>query len=334
MNSAAREGQLVLLILTLLAGVWGVLGWKDLAHQARAGFDTDGNNKVTRVLAGSSAEAAGLNAGDYITHYDGTPLADASTIARQPRKKAGDIRRVSVEREGKPLNLRIAYRPLSDHELSLSRASLIIGYCFLLLPFVAWFRQPGEATRVLVVAGTGLSLAFMSGPYMTDFSMRSMTLAISSLYVLFGLAALLQFLLVFPHRRPWLERKLGKKLIYFPAFALWLLIAYRAVFTPLATGGLNTLTKFTAGIVVGGYALVCLFLVLRNYSRTDRAERKALALNGMLLGTLAGLIPVTIAQMITAFSPLAVLPGHNYYFVTLALIPLTWARSASRARAF
>ena len=332
MSRVAGDGRFLLIILTLLAGTWGVLGWMDLAHQARAGFDTDGNNSVTRVLAGSSAQAAGLKVGDYITHYDGTPLADASTIARQPRKKAGDVRRVTVEREGKSVELRIVYRPLSDHELALARTSLIIGYCFLLFPFVAWFRQSTEATRVLVVAGTGLSLAFMGGPYIADFSMRSIVLAITSLYVMFGIAALLQFLLVFPHRRPWLNRSFGKKLLYFPAFVLWLLIAYRALFTPLASSGLNTLTRFTAGIIVAAYVLVSLFQVLRNYSRTDQAERKALALNGMLLGTLVGLVPVTIAQMVSTFSPQAMLPGQDYYFVTLALIPLTWARSASRPR--
>lgn len=333
MNNTPGDGRFLLIILALLAGSWGALGWMDLAHQGRAGFDTNGDNTVSRVVAGSSAEAAGLEVGDYITHYDGTPLADAATLARQPRKKIGDMRRVTVQREGKDVELRIMYRAMSDRELSLSRAALIIGYCFLLFPFVAWFRQSNEATRVLVVAGTGLSLAFMGGPYIAEFSMRSIVLAITSLYVMFGLAALLQFLLVFPHRRPWLNRSFGKKLLYFPAFVLWLLIAYRALFTPLASSGLNTLTRFTAGIIVGAYVLVSLFQVLRNYSRTDQAERKSLALNGMLLGTVVGLVPVTIAQMVSTFSPQAMLPGQDYYFVTLALIPLTWARSASRPRA-
>jgi hypothetical protein len=324
------DGRLLLITLILLAGTWGALGWLDLAQQARAGFDTNGNNTITRIVPGSAAEAAGLKVGDYITHYDAAPLTDASTIARQPRKKAGDTRSVRVEREGKSIEVPVVYRPLSDRELSLSRTSLLIGYSFLLLPFLAWFRRPGEATRVLVVAGTGLSLAFMNGPYLADFSMRSITLTITSLYVMVGIAAMLQFLLVFPHRRPWLDRPYGKKLLYLPALALWLLIAYRALFTPAATGGLNALTKFTAGIVVGAYVLTGLFQVLRNYSRTDQAERKVLALNSMLLGTVLGLVPVTIAQMVAAFSPQASLPGQDFYFVTLALIPITWARSASR----
>jgi glucan phosphoethanolaminetransferase (alkaline phosphatase superfamily) len=92
---------------------------------------------------------------------------------------------------------------------------------------------------------------------------------------------------------------------------------------------MNTLTNFMAGIIIGGYVLFSLFQVLRNYSRTDKAERKALALNSMLLGTVAGFLPVAIAQLVTAFSPQSMLPGQDFYFVTLALIPLTWARSAS-----
>jgi hypothetical protein len=140
--------------------------------------------------------------------------------------------------------------------------------------------------------------------------MRSISVAITSLFVLVGIAALLQFLLVFPHRRPWLNRSFGKKLLYFPALLLWLLIAYRVLFTPPATSGLNTLTNFMAGIIIGGYVLFSLFQVLRNYSRTDKTERKALALNSMLLGTVVGFLPVAIAQLVTAFSPQSMLPGQ------------------------
>ena len=178
--------------------------------------------------------------------------------------------------------------------------------------------------------GSGLGLAFMTGPYIADFSIRSVTTAIISLFVLFGVAALLQFLLVFPHSRPLMSRPYFKKLIYLPAFLLWVLFAYRMIFTPPATSSLNTLTNLLSGAIVGGYLLFSLYLVLRNYSKTDKAKRKALALNSMLWGAIAGLLPVTIAQLTTVFSPQTVLPGQDFYFVTLAFIPLTWARSASR----
>lgn len=332
MNEKSRDGRILLLVLTLLASSWGILGWADLRQQTQAGFDTNGNNTVTRVYSGSPAAVAGLLAGDFITHFDGVAAEDAATMARLPRKKAGEWQSITVERDGQSTEVFIAYGLLSAGKLSLARASLIVGFCFLLLPLAAYFVNPLEATRVLVVVGFGLSFAFMTGPYIADFSIRSLTVAITSLFVLFGVAALLQFLLVFPQKRPWLQRSYGKKLLYLPALLLWLLIAYRVLFTPAATGGLNTLTNFMAGIIIGGYLFASLFQVLRNYSRTHKAQRQALALNWMLLATIVGLVPATIAQLVMAFSPHASLPGQDYFFVTLALIPLSWARSASLLR--
>jgi hypothetical protein len=79
------------------------------------------------------------------------------------------------------------------------------------------------------------------------------------------------------------------------------------------------------------YLLIGLFLLLRNYSRTDRAERKRLAFNRMLWGTVAAIIPTAVAQLVRVASPDTPLPGQDYYFVALALVPITWSLSAARA---
>jgi hypothetical protein len=330
MSDNSASGRVGLSLMTFLIACWGLLGWFDLADRTQAGFSTDGNNTVIQVYPTSPAESAGLEVGDFITYVDGISVEEAATIARMPRKKMGEIGVYSVERFDQKYEISIRYGPLLEKTLSLSRVSLIVGFCFVLFPLGAYFRKSSEATRILSVMGIGLGLAFMTGPYIADFSIRSVTTAITSLFVLFGVAALLQFLLVFPHRRPWMNRPHLKKLIYLPAFLLWALIAYRMVFTPAATSSLNTLTNLFSGVIVGGYLLLSLYHVLRNYSKTDQASRKALALNSMLWGAVIGLLPVTIAQLTTVFSPQSVLPGQDYYFVTLALIPLTWARSASR----
>ncbi len=329
MGRDSSDGRILLCILTLLVASWGILGWLDLPNQARAGFYTNGYSVVTRVVAGSPAKAAGLQVGDHITKYDRVAVENAATIARQPRKKVGEKQRITVENDGESKDYLVTYSALPEHELSLVHTSVIIGLCFLLFPLAAYFRKAAEATRVLAVMGIGLSLAFMPGPYLAQFDTRALTVAITSLFVLFGVAALLQFLLVFPQRRPLLNRSYGKKLLYFPAFVLWALIAYRVLFTPTATHALNMLTNTMAGVIIGAYLLLSLFQVLRNYSRTNQSQRKSLGLNWMLLGTVLGLMPVTIAQLVSTFSPQSVLPGQDYYFITLALIPLTWARSAS-----
>lgn len=331
MNWDAADGRMLLSLLTLLVGSWGILGWFDLANETQAGFVTNGNNTVTQVYRGSPAQEAGLGPGDHITHIDGVSVEDAAAIARQARKKVGEVQRLTLASNGQTKELLITYGPLPQLELRLAHAAMMVGFCFLLLPLLAFFRQPIEATRVLAVMGIGLSLAFLDGPYIAAFSMRALAAAITSLFVLFGVAALLQFLLVFPRRRPWLQRSYGKKLLYLPAFVLWLLIAWRLLFTPAASPALNVLTSTLAGVITGTYFLLGLFQVLRNYSRTNQAQRQALKINSMLLGTVAALVPVTIAQLVAAFSPQSVLPGQDYYFISLVLIPLSWARSASLA---
>jgi len=316
--------------MSLLITGWGVLGWIDLPQHAQAGFATNAYSTVTQVSPGSPAQLAGLRPGDRIIQFDGVAVENAAAIARQPRKKVGEIQRVTIDNEGASKVLSIAYGPMPEGQLAIAHASAIIGICFLLFPLAAYFRKAVEATRILAVMGTGLSLAFMTGPLVTDFGIRVLTVAVTSLFVMFGVAALFHFLLVFPEKRPWLDRSYAANLLYFPAFLLWALLTYRVVFTPAATDALNLLTSVMATVIIGAYLLLSLFQVLRNYSRTDVMQRKALGLNPMLLGTVVGLVPATVAQLVSAFSPQAGLPGQHYYFLTLALIPLSWARSASR----
>jgi len=333
MSRVAADGRILVSVLVILVASWGVLCWRDLPNQARAGFDTDSDGIVTHVDAGSPAEAAGLKLGDHITVMDGVRVEDAAKIARQPRKKAGDIQSITVSNE--PTNfklMRIKYGPLPQRELNRERVAIMIGFCFLLFPMAALLTTSWEATRVLTIMGIGLSLAFMTAPEISDFGVKALTTAVNSLFVLVGVAAALQFLLVFPQRRPWLDRSWGKALLFLPAFLLWLLIAWRVLFTPAASERVNFLTSTLTTVVVGIYLLISVFQFLRNFSRTDQAQRKALKLNWMLLGTVLGLAPVTIAQLVTAFSPEHGLPGQDFYFITLALIPMTWARSASLVR--
>ena len=332
MSQDSADGRWLMVVLALLVVTWAVLGWWDLPKQARAGFETDGFGVVTRVDPGSPAEAAGLNVGDHITQMDGVAVENAAVIARQTRKKAGEILHLTINNDDLNYKLmRVRYAEMPPRELSRERVSVMVGFCFLLFPLAAFFSKACEATRVLTVMGVGLSLAFLAGPNIEDFGTRALTTAVNSLFVFVGIAAMLQFLLVFPHRRPWLGRPYRKRLLFLPALLLWLLIAYRVLFTPTVSETLNTLTRTMSGIVIGVYLLIALFQLLRNFSRTDQAQRKALKINGMLLGTVLGIVPVTIAQLVSTFSPHSGLPGQDFYFVTLALIPMTWARSASRS---
>jgi hypothetical protein len=331
MNSGQSSGRLVLGSLALLVAVWGVLGWFDLNKQAEAGFTTNSRHLVTDVAADSPAAKAGLLAGDRISSMAGIATTDAHALARLPRMRVGETRLFTVEREGEVLEIPITYAALPGPSLALQRSTAALGFCFLFFPMLALFKRASDATRILLLMGIGLSLALLKGPYIGDAGARAMAASISSLFVMFGLAATVHFLLVFPRRRGLLGKPWGKTLVYVPAFLLWLLLAWRLLFSPPATELLNRVSGLVMGVVEGGYFLLALFLLLHNYSKTNRPERQQRALNLMLWGTVLGLVPALIAMLAGAFSPGSQLPGQDYYFMALLLIPLSWSNSASRA---
>lgn len=60
--------------------------------------------KIDSVLPGSSAEAAGLKAGDVVKMVDGKPIAKGIDVFKAiSDKKPGDTLRVQVERDGSPI---------------------------------------------------------------------------------------------------------------------------------------------------------------------------------------------------------------------------------------
>ena len=322
--------------LALMAATWGLLGWIDLPDRGQAGFETDGTHYVTRIRPGSPAQLAGLAIGDKITHFDDIATADASALARQPARKPGDRQRLTIERGGEDSQrLLITYEAVPHLERSKIRASLLVSCGFIFFPLWGFLRSPSSASRVLTLMGIGLGLALMEGPSIGDFSVRAFSATVITFFVMFGLASMLRFLLLFPPvssgRAPWLTGPYTRRLVFLPAFLLWLLFAWRLLFTPPATSLLNVFTQAFAGLVMGAYLLASLYRFLRNYSRTTRLQRRALALNGMLWGTVAGVLPGLVARLVEAFSPGAALPGQDYYFVSLVLIPFSWARSASRS---
>jgi len=330
-----RLGRLLLGGLAVLVAVWGLLGWFDLDSQAEAGFQTDSNQRVMGVDKDSPAETAGLQMGDRVLEISGIDAADKAALASLPRAKAGDSRAFKVQRDGEERDISIVYAPLSHDMIKRQRVAMAVGFCFLLFPFLALFQRGNEASRtpkrILALMGTGLSLTLLEGPFIVYTGARAIAASATSLLVLLGMAALVHFLMCFPRRRAVLDKRYGWTVVYLPAVVLWQLVAWRLIFMPAPSSALDSFHGLLTGVVEGGYFLVGLFLLLHNYSRTNRSERKSLGLNFMLWGTVVGLLPATIAQLATMFSPQAALPGQAYYFVSLVLIPISWARSASRA---
>jgi len=205
------------------------------------------------------------------------------------------------------------------HSVTWHRTSIVVGFCFLLFPVTAYYRRQVTATRLLTLAGIGLSVAFIPGPELNDVSFQWFADMLSLLFVMLGLGLLLNFSLAFPDRRDWLSSKLRVFLLYLPPLLAWAL----AVFYSLSV---------LIPAVIGSYALLVLWFVITGWLRSTREMRQRLALNEMLAGALLGGLPWAVAVVTDHVAGSDVLPGQSWYFASLVLIPVLWANSAGLSR--
>jgi S1-C subfamily serine protease len=64
------------------------------------------DEQLSQQLSGSPAEAAGMRAGDVIAAIDGKPVTSAAQLVnRLDEHKVGDTVRLTVQRDGKPVEL-------------------------------------------------------------------------------------------------------------------------------------------------------------------------------------------------------------------------------------
>jgi serine protease Do len=118
---------------------------------------------VNEVQAGSPAEQAGLLAGDVLTHFDGSPLADGGQYRnRAAMAKPGSSVTLGLIRDGKPLQIAVQVRLLDEAAVQRAEAAAALGIAVRSL-------TPDETRRVRVakaVVVTGVaprSVAALAG---------------------------------------------------------------------------------------------------------------------------------------------------------------------------
>jgi hypothetical protein len=330
MSNSENGNKVPLLVLALVVAVWGVLGALDINKDTQIGYDTDGNNTVTQVFDGP-AKAAGLQVGDYIISINGVSTEDTAGMLNMSRAEVGEVRTWVVRRDGAEVSLDIAAGPLLPRTKMLGWAATLLGFCFLGFTLAAYFAQPSGTTRVLAFMGAGVGLAFMGGPYIESGTLLGVTVSVRQLIVFLGIASLVHFLLLFPNPRDFLSKGNAKIILFAPAVLLALLVAYRFLLTPASTDTLNNVFRVAFGVVIGGYLVTSLVLMWQNHSRASAEDKASKGLNMMLWGTVLGFLPVVINIVTNIVSPQTVLPGSDYYFLTMVLIPITWSVAARKA---
>ncbi|MFQ5679744.1 MAG: PDZ domain-containing protein [Gemmatimonadota bacterium] len=311
------------LIIAALLVLWGLFGTFDVARQPYSGYQTDGNNTVTSVSGGSPAEAAGLRVGDRIRSIGGVSVEDTRGLTRQGRAEIGETRTLGVERDGETVELGLEYAALPGTQRAVAHLAALIGLCFLLFGLWAHSAAPGRSTMLLAVLGLLFAPALLSGPYLASATLRLLTGTAITAAILLGLAVLLDFLVTYPEGT---SRR--KSSIYAPAVVVVLIAAGFFLLQPPATSGVNVFFRLLFGLFVVAYFGLGIVVVVRNYTGASPERRAAHGLGLMLFGTLVGLLPVTIGSLSSVIAPTLVLPGAPYYFLTLALIPITFAVAA------
>lgn len=325
----------VLFLVAAIAAVIGLLGLLDLGNAPYAGFFLGPNNDLVRIFPGAPAETAGLAVGDVVRTIGGIAITDTRALARRHRPSIGETRTFVVERDGQEKSFDLTYSALPRRRLALGIAAGLIGFCFLLFPLFVFGKVPSDATFILALFGLCFGIAFLPGPYSQSYFLRTLGGAIATSAVIMAFAFLVHYLLSFPEPRGFLRKTWAKKVIYGPAIFLAIFFLFVAVAQPDATTGFNRVVGLMAGVFVVGFFGWAIVAMTQRFLRASAEERSKHGLTLMLGGTLLGLLPVTFSNLMGAIAPdvRANLPGVLFYFLTLVLIPLSFAIAAMRSAA-
>jgi membrane-associated protease RseP (regulator of RpoE activity) len=319
-----------LLVLSVVLLVWGASGVLDVRNQTYTGHVTDGNNTITGVSEGGPAEAAGLQAGDYIRSIGGTAVEDMGAVLRQSRAEINEVRTFEVERDGETLSLDVTYVALPLNNALVLYGGILVGVLFLVFGVWAFLTVQSSTTALLAVLGITFSPGLMAGPYFASASVRTAVGVVILLLIIVGFAVLTHFLLVFPKPKRMLERRKMTWAVYSPAVVVGLLAVWFLVAQPAATSAVNVFFRALFGLFVVAYFGTSLIALIHSYVKTPSQDRAVSGLNLLLIGAVVGLGPSLVISIVGLIAPQIVVPGAQFLPLGIGLLPVTFALAAVR----
>jgi hypothetical protein len=331
------------LVLAVLFLIWGILGVIDQRNIPYSGYITDGNNTVTRIDPGSPAERAGLQVGDYIRSIGGIPVENARALAARPRPEIGETWTLVVQQGATTAaagaeapgtrNVDITFTGPRAKQTFLGYAASLIGLCFIVFGLWPYMRVATRSATLLALVGLCLGVAFFAGPYLPSYVLRSIAFAVLTVLIIASLAFLLHYMMEFPKPKAMLAKNYTLQAVYVPAGIIALFALFIFIFQPTATSTLNIIARSLFGLLLVAYFGLAAFAMIHSYVKATGRERSAYGLNTMLIGVLVGLLPITIAALVGVIAPRVVLPGADFYFLTLVLIPIALALATMKKEA-
>ncbi len=322
--------------------LWGIVGQFDIGNIPYSGYLVGPDNTVIEVDQGSPAEAAGLQVGNRVVSINGVSVEDTPALTRMPRAQIGETRTLVVEETAETTlaagaedtvtrEAGITFAAQPGKYVALAWAGFIIGLCFLGFGLLAYVKAPNRSALLLAITGLCLGGAFFGGPYIASYALRTIVNTFFLMLVLLGFATLLHCLMEFPKPKAILGKAHTTKVLYAPAVLMALFFLWLIIFEPQGTSSLNMVANVLIGIFVVGYFGLALVALIHSFVKATPDERSRYGLNLMLIGVLVGLLPVTISALVTTFAPSVILPGSDFFFLTMILIPITMALAVMRA---
>jgi len=312
--------RVVYLLLAGLAMVWAFAAISHTDELARAGYSVSQGRRVVHVVPGSPADRAGLRVGDTIVRIDGVETRDRAAVTRLSGGAIGALRRLDIVRGEAPQSVEVELEGLNARERWRRYAAICAGVCFILSTGLAWLRRPIPAGAALATMGLGFGLAFL-GPadWLAETSHVALAVARNAL-ILAGVGAGLHFLrlMVVPRR----SRRWPATALYAPLAAYWLLLTVRTL-NPEGTPHLvSSFISVAGGLLFALYLTLAIVTLARAWVRNRQAGIRDPVLGSLCAGSALGLLPVAVAALVPVLWPGLTLPGGDFWFLAILLVPL------------
>ncbi|NNE25621.1 MAG: PDZ domain-containing protein [Saprospiraceae bacterium] len=312
--------------------VLGFMGYLDIKNYTYDGYNSN-DFTVTKVDENSPASEAGMQVGDQILTIDGKDVRDADTWNNRPRTKVGDTRALGVSRDGVEMTYDITYASMPKNDDLLNRVGWLIGLIFLIMGVWAIMKKKSQAALYFALFGIGFGQSFMGRPYLESEAMRDIMGSVSLSLVLLAFAFLVGAILYHSPKSSFTNKSNATKILFVPAILLAVFFIILTIMDPDSTSGLNTFVDYLVMFFILFYFGWAILAIVKKYKQADEETRNNNKLGLMFWAVIIGLVPILIDVVVNTLMPTVSLPGSDYYFITMALIPIGFGLAIAQSRA-
>jgi hypothetical protein len=225
------------------------------------------------------------------------------------------------------MELWVSQAALPTRETFLAWAGYAVAFFMLALGLMVYWRLPNKTSTLFFLSNFCFALAFMRPPYLQSFFLRNMVAMNFVLFITMGFAFFLHLAVTFPRPKPLIaEGGFWELIIYVPAPLLAINYLGLRLFQPRADLLVNRVLHSAFALLV----LACLTLTLAaliHSLRTETIPRLSKVLRILLVSSLVGIVPATMAFLLETFVPELAVPGQGSYGLLAILVPASfgWA---------